>query len=253
MDNITDQALTDYQALYGPEVTKDDIFNYIYGLLHSPDYRATFADDLKKMLPRIPMVAAPDDFHAFATAGKALADLHIGYEHVEPYPLQITGLPDSGLSGKPLYDWYRVDKMRFAGGKTKDRSTILYNSRITVTGIPDEAHDYLLGSRSGIDWIIERYQVKTDKASGIVNDPNDWARETEQPRYILDLLARVITISVETTRIVRALPPLDSVSRPVSLPDWQGRVFDRHQFKDHQMVGVTACDGGLAVDSAHHC
>ena len=127
-----------------------------------------------------------------------------------PHPLQITGEPGTDVVGQGLYDWYRVDKMRFGGaGKGKDRSTVVCNSRITVAGIPDEAHEYLLGSRSAIEWILERYQVKTDKASGIVNDPNDWSREVGDPRYILDLLARIVTVSVETVRIVKSLPKID--------------------------------------------
>ena len=222
VDNITDQALADYRQAYGSQVTKDDIFYYVYGLLHSPDYRTTFAADLKKMLPRIPMVPDVEDFTAFVNAGRELAELHIGYEQVEPYPLNITELPGPGVTGKALFDYYRVEKMRFAGaGKTKDRSAVVYNPRITVSGIPDEAYEYLLGSRSAIEWILERYQIKTDKASGIVNDPNDWSRETNQPRYILDLLARIVTVSVKTVRIVKSLPTIDfeqcqpSTSSPV--------------------------------------
>ena len=113
------------------------------------------------------------------------------------------------MSEPELFDYYRVEKMRFGGsGSARDRSTVIYNSRITLSGIPDEAHEYLLGSRSGIDWIVERYQVGSEKASGIVNDPNDWPREVGNPRYILDLLARVVTVSMETVRIVRSLPAL---------------------------------------------
>jgi len=211
IDNITDAALAEYRAAYGPGVTKDDIFYYVYGLLHSPDYRQTFAADLKRMLPRIPKVAAVGDFRAFVAAGRELATLHIGYESVEPWPgLSVAGDPPSGPGSADLYDWYRVTKMRFGGkGRDKDRSTVVYNSRITVSGIPAEAHEYLLGSRSAVEWILERYQVKTDKASGIVNDPNDWSREVGDPRYILDLLRRIVTVSVETVRIVDALPPID--------------------------------------------
>jgi predicted helicase len=209
VDNISDRAFTDYQGAYGPEVSKDDIFYYVYGLLHSPEYRAEFAADLKKMLPRIPMVSSADDFRTFVVAGRELATLHIGYEAVEPYPLLGTEEPLLELSQEEVYDFYRVNKMRFGGkGANKDRSTIIYNPRITVSGIPEVAHEYLLGSRSGIEWVMERYQVKIDKASGIANDPNDWSREVGDPRYILDLLARVVTVSVETRRIVDGLPTL---------------------------------------------
>lgn len=209
IDNISDRAHADYQRAYGPEVTKDDIFYYVYGLLHSPEYREQFGADLKKMLPRIPQVTDAAGFRAFATAGRELATLHIGYESVEPYKLAIVGEPSPTVTGERLYDYYRVEKMRFGGNaKKKDLATVIYNPRITVSGIPATAHQYMLGSRSGIEWVMERYQVKADKASGIVNDPNDWSRETGDPRYILDLLGRVVTVSVETIRIVESLPPL---------------------------------------------
>jgi predicted helicase len=209
IDNVSDRALADYRGTYGAEVSKDDVFYYVYGLLHSPDYRAGFAADLRKMLPRIPKVSSADDFQAFVAAGRELAILHIGYEAVEPYPLLGAEEPPLELSPEGLHDFYRVDKMKFDGkGTGKDCSTIIYNSRITVSGIPDVAHQYLLGSRSGIEWVMERYQVKTDKASAILNDPNDWSREVGDPRYILDLLARVVTVSVETRRIVDGLPSL---------------------------------------------
>lgn len=214
IDNVTDVALRRWQAAYGSEWTKDDVFFYLYGLLHSPDYRGRYAADLKKMLPRIPLVATAESARAFSDAGRALSDLHIGYEAVEPYPL--AGL-DVEAVGDP-YDFYAVGarKMTFgnasaeqkAAGERYDRSVIHYNDRITLSGIPEEAYRYQLGSRSAIEWIIDRYWVKTDKPSGIVNDPNDWSREVGDPRYILDLLARVVTVSVETMRIVDALPAL---------------------------------------------
>jgi len=207
LDNITDTALTEYRTAYGPDVTNDDIFYYVYGMLHSPDYRERYAADLKRSLPRIPLVATGEDFHAFRDAGRELATLHIGYEAVEPYPLQESAPMD-------LDEWnlYRVTKMRYGGkGTAKDKSTVVYNSHVTLTGIPDEAHRYLLGSRTALEWVMERYQVKTDKPSGIVNDPNDWAREVGDPRYIVDLVKRVVTVSVETMRIVDGLPPLEIV------------------------------------------
>lgn len=213
-DNITDSALASYRSVYGPAVIKDDIFFYIYGLLHSPTYRTEFASDLKKMLPRIPKVR---DFWGFAQAGRQLADLHVDYETFEPYKLEeiSTG---SQMQLSDEYARYRVQKMAFGKGPrldgkaTKDRTRIIYNSSITVAGIPEEAYRYMLGSRSAIEWIMDRYQVRIDSASGIANDPNDWAREHEQPRYILDLLKRIVTVSVETMRIVDNLPALDIVS-----------------------------------------
>jgi predicted helicase len=212
IDNITDDALNRFWAAYpGEPITKDDIFFYVYGLLHSPTYRETYAADLKKMLPRIPFVS---DFHGYADAGRNLSELHLGYETVTPYPL-------GGLDVQPLtdpYEFFRVEKMAFAkvredGKLVADRSTIVYNSHITVSGIPEDAYRYMLGSRSAVEWIIDRYQIKTDKASGIVNDPNDWSREVGDPRYILDLLARIVTVSLETNKIIDALPPLDIIGR----------------------------------------
>ncbi|OMH24801.1 damage-inducible protein [Tersicoccus phoenicis] len=211
IDNITDAGLAHFRDAYGESITKDDGFFYTYGLLHAPDYRQAYAADLKKMLPRIPLV---DDPWPFIDAGRRLSDLHVGYEQVQPYPL-------GGLDGQPgpgvdPYDFYRVQKMTFArptpeqkaAGEKKDRSAVVVNPHLTLTGIPEEVHRYLLGARTAVEWILERYQVKTDKASGIVNDPNDWSREVGDPRYIVDLLARVVTVSVETVRIVESLPPL---------------------------------------------
>ncbi|GAA4936174.1 DEAD/DEAH box helicase [Streptomonospora halophila] len=198
LDNITDAGLASFQKSYGPLVSKDDVFYYVYGLLHSPDYRTRFAADLRRSLPRIPMVA---DFNSFADAGRALAKLHVGYESVTPYPLEEKVTYSTPV---PRDELYRVEKMKFKS--KEDRSTIVYNNRVTVSGIPEEAHRYQLGARSAIEWIIDRYQVKTDKASGIVNDPNDWS---DDPRYILDLLGRIVTVSLETMKIVDDLPPLE--------------------------------------------
>lgn len=205
--NVSDETLARLVAAYG-EITKDDIFFYVYGLLHSPEYRETYAADLKKMLPRIPLVEDP---WPFVEAGRKLSDLHLGYESVTPYPLQ--GLDVDPISD--LYDFFRVQKMAFAkvrDPETKklvaDKSRVVYNSHIELSGIPEAAYRYMLGSRSAIEWIIDRYQVKTDKASGIVNDPNDWSREVSDPRYIIDLLARIVTVSLETMKVVDNLPAL---------------------------------------------
>ena len=142
VDNVTDWALADYRSSYEQRVTKDDIFYFTYGLLHSPHYRTEFASDLTKMLPRIPKLADAADFRDFATAGRDLAALHIGYrESVPPYPLEevcTTGVTDS----------FRVEKMAF--GKNKDRSRIVFNKDITLVGIPEDAYHYMIGSRSAI-------------------------------------------------------------------------------------------------------
>jgi predicted helicase len=197
-DNITEVALSRYQQLYGQAVTADDVFFAVYGLLHSEPYRTEFAADLKKMLPRIPELADPADFFAFATAGRALSDVHLGYEQASLFPVQLSG---------PIPADLRVEKMRY-GGKpgNLDRTTIRVTKTLTITGIPEEAHEYRLGSRSALDWILERYQVKTDKASGIVNDPNDWGVEHDDPTYIVRLIQRIVTVSIETVKIVQALP-----------------------------------------------
>ncbi|WP_455131031.1 DEAD/DEAH box helicase [Propionibacterium acidifaciens] len=202
VDNITDEILALYRAAFGAQVGKDDVFHYVYAVLHSPQYRSAFAADLKRMLPRIPMAASTSDFDAFTEAGRQLADLHTNYESVDPYPLHESthpfGVDDWGL--------YRVQKMRWQDKKTK--KAIVYNTHLTLSDIPAEANEYMLGSRSGLEWLIDRYRVRTDKDSGIVNDPNDWCREHDDPRYIIDLVKRVTRVSVETMRIVRSLPEL---------------------------------------------
>lgn len=205
VDNIGDDALHRYQATFGDEVSKDDIFASTYALLHSPQYRDKFAADLKRQLPRIPLPPNFEAFEAFVAAGKTLLNLHINYETVDPYPLHeqhSTADPNSA-------DFYRVQKLKYGGNsRNKDLSTIVYNANVTLSGIPDEAHGYMLGSRSALDWIIDRYQVKTENASGIVNDPNDWGLEQDDPRYIIDLIKRIVTVSVETVKIVNSLPEL---------------------------------------------
>ena len=218
VDNITDHALRTYHAAYGPAFSKDDIFFYCYGLLHSSEYATIYAADLRKMLPRIPLVVDP---WPYVEAGRRLSALHLAYESAEPYPL--SGLDDPGPVDDAAYEHFRVEKMTFAKVRdpettklVSDRSRVVYNSRITLTGIPEDAYRYMLGSRSAVEWIIDRYQVKIDKASGIVNDPNDWSREVGDPRYIIDLFARVVTVSLETMAIVDALPPLEIRSEPVS-------------------------------------
>jgi predicted helicase len=206
-DAITAEGLVHFQSAYpGETITREDIFYYVYGLLHSNDYRERFVDNLCKELPRIPRVSGATDFWTFSAAGRKLADLHLNYESVEPYPLKI----DSG--GKKLTDAdYRVEKMRYGKGKGKDKdlTTLHYNDRITVTGIPLEAYDYVVNGKPALDWVVERQGVRTDPASGIVNDANDWAVETMgNPRYPLELFQRVVTVSIETMKIVGALPKL---------------------------------------------
>lgn len=209
-DAITAEGLAHFKSAYpGETINREDVFYYVYGLLHSRDYRERFADNLGKELPRIPRVKTATDFWAFSQAGRKLAELHLNYETVDPYPLKI----DS--AGKKLTDAdYRVEKMRYGKkGKDKDLTTLHYNDRITLTGVPLEAYDYIVNGKPALDWVVERQGVKTDKDSGIVNDANDWAVETMgNPRYPMELFQRVVTVSLETMNIVHALPKLDIAS-----------------------------------------
>lgn len=202
-DAITDAGLAHFNTTYpGEQISKEDLFYYVYGILHSPDYRERFADNLSKELPRIPAVKKAPDFWAFSKAGRALADLHLNYETVEPYSLTIEA------EGKLTDADYRVEKMKFA--KKGDKTTVIYNPRITLKGIPEVAWHYVVNGKAALDWVMERQAVRTDKASGIVNDANDWATETMgNPKYPLELFQRVVTVSLETQKIVKALPKLD--------------------------------------------
>lgn len=203
-DAISDFILERAKQQYGITVTKEDIFHYVYGFLHSKEYRETFANDLKKMLPRLPLVENVKDFWAFSKAGRQLAELHLNYESVAPSP----DVTVSGDDGKT----YSVDKMRFP--KKDQKETIHYNSKITVNNIPAKAYEYVVNGKPAIEWIMERYQVSTHKESGIVNDPNDWAKEVGNPRYILDLLLSIINVSVQTVDIVNNLPKVDFEIEP---------------------------------------
>ena len=202
-DGVSDWILRQCRDRYGNKVTKEDIFYYVYGILHSPEYRTTFEADLKKMLPRLPLVDKPEEFKAFSEAGRKLADLHLNYETVEPY----AGVTVNARTATPSY---QVEKMRFGklDSKTADKSTIFYNNQITIENIPAEAYDYIVNGKSAIEWIMERYQITTDAKSGITNNPNDWSKEHGDEKYIYNLLLRIITVSIETMKIVNNLPKL---------------------------------------------
>lgn len=211
-DAITDEGLAHFQAAYPDEtITKDDLFHYVYGLLHSEEYRARFADNLSKQLPRIPAVKKAADFWAFVDAGRKLGDLHCDFDSAEPFPVTIAQ-GDLRLAHIPdPVKFYRVEKMKFGGKRpTQDKSTVIYNPHITITGIPLDAYDYVVNGKPALEWVMERQCVKTDKASGIVNDANRYATETVgDPAYPLLLFQRVITVSLETMKIVRGLPKLE--------------------------------------------
>lgn len=206
-DGITDWCLQEVRSRFAgaKSITKEDIFYYVYGLLHSPDYRERFADDLRKTLPRIPIVERAEEFIAFSKAGRRLAQLHL---HYEDYAHEAEGVEvdERDYTAADEYAYYAVEKMRFP--KKDERHTIIYNGHIAIHNIPAEAYDYVVNGKSAIEWVMERYAVTIHKDSGIKNDPNLWAREQGKPRYILDLLLSIIHVSVETQRIVAELPKL---------------------------------------------
>ena len=226
-DAITDEALEVFRKSYphvflgrykkdgGEELSKEDIFYYIYGILHSPEYRKRFEANLSKELPRIPLAR---DFDIFSRSGRALANLHLGYETAKPW----VGIVEEGNSANPG----RTVKMRF--GKCKktednpngiDRTTIHVSENLTLKNIPERVYSYVINGRSAIEWLIDRYQVRTDKASGIVNYPNEYS---DDPRYIVDLVKRIVTVSMETLEIVEMLPPLHEKTQPADWPfEWK--------------------------------
>lgn len=212
VDNITDEMLAFMRLEHGGGVTKDDIFFFVYGLLHSSEYRERYAGELKQMLPRIPDVPT-DAYETYASAGRDLFHLHADYEDAGAYPVEVVGGEQPPIGGEE--DYYYVQKMRFPSGEraTDTPDSLVVNGSITVRGIPGAAYRYQLGSRSAIEWLIRQYQITTDKASGIVNDPNRWGVEHGNHRYILDLLQKVITVSVRTVEIAEALPALQAATR----------------------------------------
>ncbi len=190
-DNITAWALGQFQAAYGAEVTRRDIFGYVYAVLHHPEYRAHYAENLKRELPRLPLVEGAEAFRAYVAAGAELARLHTGYEALEPYPLTRVVIP-----GEP-FTW-RIEKMALS----RDKTAVQVNPTLRLEGIPAEALAYTLGNRSALEWVIDQYQVSTDKRSGIRSDPN----RREDPEYIARLVGQVIAVSVATRRVVAGLP-----------------------------------------------
>lgn len=229
-DAITDESLAYFTSYYSEQlgdnhIHKEDLFFYIYGLLHSNEYRERYSDSLNKQLPNIPRVKKYEDFIVFSKAGRELADIHINYENIDMYQgVKITSKPTniklangqnwakSSMEDSSFY----VTKMKYAKrkneetGKNEDDPTkIIYNNHITVENIPEEAYDYVVNGKPAIDWIMERQSVKTDKKTEITNDANDWAIETMgNARYPLELLLRVINVSLKTQKIVNGLPDL---------------------------------------------
>ena len=208
-DGISDNAVIFFRSAYGntPNINKEDIFYYVYGILHSTEYRLKYANNLSKELPRIPRVATYEQFKSFSDAGRKLADLHVNYESQPEY----SGVTIKGEESRNYY----VNQMKWGkipgekGNAAKDKSILLYNDDITISNIPLEAQEYVVNKKSALDWIVERACVTTDKKSGITNDFNQYGIEQGNPRYPLSLFLRVITVSLETMKIVKSLPKLE--------------------------------------------
>ena len=208
VDNVTGATLASYREHYGDAgITKEDIFFYVYALLHHPEYRERYEDDLKKMLPRIPRATG---FHTYASVGRELADLHVNYEQVAQHPAVHEEI--SLHAPEDPWELYRIgSQMRFPKQRRRDTdfTRLEYNDYVTLTGIPAEAQGYSISGRSPLEWIIDRYHVKTDKASGILNDPNDFLHEQGRPDAVVDLIKRLVTVSMRTQELLKTLPPLE--------------------------------------------
>lgn len=203
-DNIPDATLQMFRQKYRDnKISKEDIFYYVYGVLHSPEYTGKYANDLRRMLPRIPFAPGVKNFRAFAAAGRKLGDMHAGYENMPEYNLREKR---KDLISKADY---AVRKMRFApaaGNRRElDKKAVIINDSLTLEGIPPRAYEYAVNGKSPVEWIIDRYQKSINKDSGIVNDPNRWS---DNPQYIVSLLKRAVHLSVESAKIIAALPPL---------------------------------------------
>ena len=195
IDNISDKALDDFREHYCDNtITKDTIFDYVYGVLHAPSYREEFANNLAKEMPRIPF--APD-FYTSAEAGKELAALHLGYETCERYSLEMIFAHE----GEPQPRHFQLGES--AMDFDDDETTLIINDHVRLSGIPSEAHQYVVNGRTPLEWFIDRYQIKRDKDSGILNDPNGWFAD---PRDLITAIERIVYVSVESTRIIEGLP-----------------------------------------------
>jgi len=201
-ENITDWALKTFREHYrDARITKWNIFHYVYAVLHHPWYRETFADNLKRELPRIPL--APD-FESFMRSGEKLMRLHLEYD--DPKAVAAFPLKQEWAKGTPKS--YRVGRMKLS----KDKSALFVNESLTLSGIPPETFDYRLGNRSALEWVVDQYQTWTDKRSGIVSDPNAWGDEHDDEEYIVRLVKQIVTVSVETNAIVHGLPEVVAAS-----------------------------------------
>ncbi len=198
-DGISDYIFNLTKQKYSTKITKEDIFYYVYGFLHSEDYKKEFEADLKKLIPRLPLVDDYNTFKIYSDIGRELAELHLNYENIER---------DSNIivEGEESNN-FKVEKMRFTNKDKKD--VIIFNSDIKITNIPLEAYDYQVNGKSAIEWVVERYAITVNKDSGIENNPNLWCEENENPRYILDLLLSVISLSLKTSELIKKLPKIN--------------------------------------------
>ena len=214
-DNVTDWCLDQFREHYGDEsISKDDIWEYLYGVMHAPDWREKYKHDLQRNLPRVPF--APD-FEAFRAAGRKLMDLHIGYDEVPEHPVDclVDDEVDNDGAADPAADpdAYRITKLAWGKGADKkaDRSVLEVNPRCRLVDIPDAAHDYTISGRSPLQWAIDSLRHKLDKDSGITDDPNDWESWADEPYNLIRHLRRLVHVSIESARIISELPPsLDS-------------------------------------------
>ncbi len=212
-DAITDAGLKVFREAYkSPSITKEDIFYYVYGILHSKEYRTRFANNLQKELPRIPLAR---NFKAFEQAGRKLAKLHVDYEKLKPW--EVTEVGDSASPGRTVKLTYpRKIKDPETGKKVPDLTVLQVAENLIIENIPPRAYEYVVNGKTAIGWLIDRYKVTKDEKSGIVNDPNEYS---DDPRYIVDLVEKVIRVSVETIDIVNGLPKLDEIGRTASWPE----------------------------------
>lgn len=224
-DAITDRALRLFREVYGTDsISKKDIFFYIYGILHSPEYRRQFENNLRKELPRIPLTKDLQTFRDFTNAGKKLSDLHTDYENADRWPVQeedgnghpVPRVDDPGKTIKLSYPEKTINPD--TGKKVPDKTVLQISTNMRIAGIPLHAYDYVVNRKSALDWLIDRYRLRTDKQSGITNDPNEWS---DDPRYIADLVEKVITVSMKTLDIIDQLPPIDEAEHPDDWPhEW---------------------------------
>ncbi|MDE0268080.1 MAG: hypothetical protein OXI96_03465 [Acidimicrobiaceae bacterium] len=205
-DNITDWALSQFQAKYGAHITKDGIWEYLYGVMHAPDWRERYRHDLQRNLPRIPLA---DNFEAFRLAGRKLINLHINYETADEWPVEclVDGKIDEGVAEDGAYRIERKMRWGKRSGSEEDRSILIINNRCQLVNIPSEAHDYTVSGRSPLQWAIDSLRVKHDNQSGIVDDPNKWYVWADEPFNLIRHLRRLVRVSVVTARIVANLPP----------------------------------------------